>query len=314
MAASRRSVAAKSRRSFPHRDFANPEAETCWLSCLFQALWHSVVFHSAFEQDLAPEHYTPACSEALLTALQETWIEYKAENKSDVQPDTVQAGCCGADDLVPTDGLVGGFGEGYGDMSEALACLQSELSDSANLAAVALSERIVMLPLTIMDEALPGPDMAWKLAQEWQVCKASLIAVDINVPELSREDMSSLARLWVFGRSEAKEEQTQILGDAGQIPRNDFGKDEACMPQGLSSSHQIVALVCYMWHLQHYVAFCRRQSNSLRCCFFNDLPELTTGVPKEVEWKRVPDVCAEFSLMPRLVLYESADVVGAQGV
>ena len=34
----------------------------------------------------------------------------------------------------------------------------------------------------------------------------------------------------------------------------------------------------------------------------------------EVEWKRVPDVCAEFSLMPRLVLYESADVVGAQGV
>merc|ERR1719371_15857 len=28
----RRSIAAKSRRSFPHRDFANPEAETCWLS------------------------------------------------------------------------------------------------------------------------------------------------------------------------------------------------------------------------------------------------------------------------------------------
>merc|ERR1719353_1135512 len=184
MAASRRSVAAKSRRSFPHRDFANPESETCWLSCLFQALWHSVVFHSAFEQDLAPEHYTPACSEALLTALQETWIEYKAENKSDVQPDTVQAGCGGADDLVPTDGLVGGFGEGYGDMSEALACLQSELSDSTNLAAVALSERMVLLPLAAIDDVLPGPDLAWKQAQEWQVTTAALIAVDITVPEL----------------------------------------------------------------------------------------------------------------------------------
>jgi len=292
--AARRSVAAKHRQSFPHRDFSNPEAETCWLSCLFQALWHSVVFHAVFEQDLVPEKYVAGPDETLLAALQQTWMEYKAEGQDKAQEDTVEHGRVssrGADALVPADGLVGGFGEGYGDMSEALACLQSELSDSGNMAAIALSERMVLLPLACTDGSLPGPASAWKQAQEWQVCGASLIAVDITVTQLAREGIESLARLWV---------------PDGQLAEG--AMDEAAASGSLGGSHKLVALVCYMWHLQHYVAFCRRQNSSVRCCFFNDLPELTPGMPKEVEWQRVPEVCGQYSLTPRLALFESSSL------
>lgn len=291
--------------SFPHRDFANPEAETCWLSCLFQALWHSVVFHAAFEKDLAPERYQPGPDEVLLSAMQQTWMEYKAGGK-DSSPQPAAERLPGAgEDLVPADGLVGGFGEGYGDMSEALACLQSELSDSSNIAAMALSERIVLLPLAGMDGALPGPAMAWKQAQEWGACGASLIAVDITVPQLAGDDIAKLARLWMPPENSSAE-QKGVLAEAGQIPKTDAKKDVA-PASDFGGSHRLVALVCYMWDLQHYVAFCRRQSNSVRCCFFNDLPELTEGIPKEVEWLRVPEVCAEYSLTPRLALYESTE-------
>jgi len=289
--AARRSIAARTRLSFPHRDFANPEAETCWLSCLFQALWHSVVFHAAFEQDLAPEKYAAGPDESLLAALQQTWSEYKMEDQGHTEQNPIENGRGTMDALVPADGLVEGFGEGYGDMSEAFASLQSELSESGNMAAIALSERIVLLPITSVDGLLPSPELAWKQAQEWQVCGAALIAVDITVPRLTCDSIASLARLW--------------LPQAVEVPMQGAADGQAASGS-LGGSHKLVALVCYMRHLQHYVAFCRRQNNPEMCCFFNDLPELTSGVAKEVEWARVPEICSQFSLTPRLVLYESS--------
>eukprot|EP00439_Symbiodinium_sp_Y106_P047706 s1410_g6.t1 len=41
------------------------------------------------------------------------------------------------------------------------------------------------------------------------------------------------------------------------------------------------------------------------CVFFNDLPCLTPGAPKEILWRDVPKLCSEHCLMPRLLLYES---------
>lgn len=302
--------------SFPHRDFSNPDAKTCWLSCLFQALWHSVVFHAVFEKDLVAEKYEPALDEALLTALQQTWGQYKADDCNDMQEEVAEAevqsgGTQHADPkpqsivgaLVPADGLVGGFGEGYGDMSEALACLQSELSDSTNLAAIALSDRMVLLPLLATEGVLPSPAMAWKQALEWQVNTAALISVDITVPQLTRENIESLVGLWLPTHG-ASTDQENALPDILNTP------SDASEKGSLGSSHKMVALVCYMFHLQHYVAFCQRQSNPARCCFFNDLPELTNGVPKEVDWAQVPQICGQYSLTPRLVLYESAETVG----
>jgi hypothetical protein len=64
-------------------------------------------------------------------------------------------------------------------------------------------------------------------------------------------------------------------------------------------------MVCFMWNLQHYVAFCRRQVDPSMCLFFNDLPELTPEAPGEADWSSVPAMCSRYSMTPRLVLYES---------
>lgn len=265
------------------------------------------MFHAAFEKDLAPQKYAPARDEPLLVALQQTWAEYQIE----VQDEPTERSPGPTDALVPADGLVGGFGEGYGDMSEALACLQSELSDSTNLAAIALSERMVLLPLIAAEDLLPTPEMAWKQAQEWNVTSASLIAVDITLPQLSSQGIENLVRLWVPEQLATKDNAENVPANGVPDPSSntdDPAKGTSSRSGQLSGSHQIVALVCYMFHLQHYVTFCRRQSDPARCCFFNDLPELSSGVPKEVEWERVPEICAQYSLMPRLVLYESTEL------
>lgn len=304
--ASRRRSATAARLSFPHRDFANPEAETCWLSCLFQALWHSVVFHTTFEAHLALEVYSPSQDEVLLTALQQTWAEYKAEGSKLEQETPVEAG---GESLVPADCLVDGFGEGYGDMSEALACLQAELCESGNAVAIGLSERIVLLPMTAIGEDFPTPASAWKQAQEWQVTGASLIAVDLSIPLLPQDGIFDLARFWV---PEAGDSQNLdgLEGKAANavdaVARAASGCSDAL--GGPGHSHRLVALVCYMWNIQHYVAFCRRQSDPSSSVFFNDLPELTQGVPKEVSWVGVPELCKRFSLQPRLMLYEAIEI------
>jgi len=150
-------------RSFPHRDFSNPEAETCWLSCLFQSLWHSVVFHAAFELYLAPSKCTPAPEEKILTALQRTWARYKEEAEEDDLDDLM--GVSESPRLVPSQDLVEGFGQGYGDMSDALASIQNELSESSNPAAVKISELIVLIPLSTLDGSWPTPALAWQQAK-----------------------------------------------------------------------------------------------------------------------------------------------------
>eukprot|EP00930_Biecheleria_cincta_P083002 TRINITY_DN72645_c0_g1_i1.p1 TRINITY_DN72645_c0_g1~~TRINITY_DN72645_c0_g1_i1.p1 ORF type:complete len:481 (-),score=90.72 TRINITY_DN72645_c0_g1_i1:7-1449(-) len=316
------------RASFPHRDFANPEAETCWLSCLFQSLWHSVVFHTAFEQHLSLQSESPDASglteeEPILAALQATWADYQSDccsprKRSSRAPAQSQdpaalpgSGETGAapvvaeqrqhgeseqqsvetetDDLVPAEGLAEAFGKGYGDMSEALAIIQDELSQSSSPAAVAIADQMILLPLSGLADlggAWPGPADAWKLAKEWQATTSPLIAVDLTLPTPTREDSKQLAQLWVPASSERS---GGCLGDS------EDGR----------SNHRVVALVCFMWNLRHYVAFCCRQSDPSRCLFFNDLPCLTAGAPRDLPWSEVPSVCEEHFLTPRLILYES---------
>merc|ERR1711972_143242 len=166
LASLRRSFAgSRNRLSFQHRDFANPLAETCWLSCLFQSLWHSVVFHAAFELYLAPSKCIPMPEEKILTALQRTWAAYKEEAEEDQDDDTLDM--LEPPRLVPTQDLVEGFGPGYGDMSEALATIQSELSESSNPAAVKISELIVLVPLSTLEGSWPTPAKAWQQVVEW---------------------------------------------------------------------------------------------------------------------------------------------------
>lgn len=306
----RRSLAAASRRSFPHCDFENPEAETCWLSCLFQALWHSVVFHNLFEADLLPTKYAPKPEEGRLIALQRAWAEYQAVERDQQGAASGSASLTATSPedgsgsrLVPSEDLVDGFGEGYGDMSEALAELQQELSESANPAAVRLGELLVLVPPGNAEGTLPTPAMAWRQAEEWQMTNSALIAVDISVPPLERECIQELADLWTPLSARVPNHREESGDKATKL------NDEAT--EGFRSRYHLVALVCFQYHLQHYVAFCCRQRDPSRCMFFNDLPELTQGAPRETEWLKVPELCSQYMLTPRLALYECAAAAAA---
>jgi len=281
-----------SRQSYPHQHFHNPQSETCWLSCLFQCLFHSAVFHQAFEEHLVPSKHTPSEEEPILDALQQTWAEYK-EVAASLQPATQveeeageEAGEEEEDDerLVAADELANAFGEGYGDMSEALAMMQDELAQSKNKAAVNIADSMAMLPMTLCEGALPDPAAAWKLAEEWQVVKLSILAVDLSLESPSKKDSKRLAEIWI-----------PQYGSGAGVPSGDLGPH-----------HRLVALVCFMWSCQHYVTFCRRQRDPKRCVFFNDLPSLTIGVPREMDWRDVPDLCGNYHFTPRLAFYEDS--------
>lgn len=276
----RRSLAARSRRSFPHRDFENPEAETCWLSCLFQSLWHSVVFHTAFEEHLA--HHVPKEDERILAALQLTWKEYRAAEEL-LQSSAAGAGGAAPECLVPPDDLAEAFGDGYGDMAEALALMQDELSQSGNPAAVRVGAQIALVPISADEESLPTPAMAWAQACDWGVNGSLLIAVEVTLPQPTRECSRHFAELWVPGHRQAPASSAD-----------------------LGPSHRLVSLVCYMWECRHYVAFCSRQREPSRCVFFNDIPAVTQNAPREVDWSEVPELAARYFLTPRLALYECA--------
>merc|ERR1712066_1181758 len=79
----------------------------------------------------------------------------------------------------------------------------------------------------------------------------------------------------------------------------------------LGPGHQLVSLVCFMWNIQHYVAFCRRRTEPSKCIFFNDLPALTRGVEREMPWSDVPSICGKYGLAPRLALYEARSAAAA---
>jgi len=285
------------RMSFAHRDFENPEAETCWLSCLFQSLWHSVIFHTAFEEQLTSSKFAACSEERILQALQQTWEEYKVQGDEVGLSMTQKAELPeGHERLVSSDELVEAFGEGYGDMSEALAMMVEEFSQSENHCAQLVAEQIVLVPLTMIDDVFPTPDHAWKLVEEWGAGKTPLLAVDLSLPRPSKEGSKCLAELWV--------------------PRCDLAALDAWestlrAPSDMGPDHRLVSLVCFMHGTQHYVAFCRRQSDPAKCVFFNDLPSLTSGAEKVLKWTEVPEMCGRFNLTPRLALYETASGTAA---
>mmetsp|Transcript_96209 Transcript_96209/g.220582 ORF Transcript_96209/g.220582 Transcript_96209/m.220582 type:complete len:214 (-) Transcript_96209:71-712(-) len=156
-------------------------------------------------------------------------------------------------------------------------------SESSHKAAVKISELIVVIPVPTLEESLPTPATAWKTVVEWELQEAPLIAVDISVPSVTRSSGRDLAKFWV-----------PSVGSKSLSPLADLGP-----------GHSLVAVVCYMGAVQHYVTFCRRQREPSKCLFFNDLPSLTTGACKELDWREMPDMCYRYSLAPRLVLYES---------
>ncbi|CAE7296197.1 unnamed protein product, partial [Symbiodinium necroappetens] len=126
-----------------------------------------------------------------------------------------------------------------------------ELSSSGSPEAVAIADRIVLVPLCGSASGdLPGPADAAVLAQEWQVANSPLIAVDLTLPTPTAEECQLLADMWVPRGSEAASHASS---------------QSSLSDSGLQSTHRLVALVCFMWNLRHYVAFCCRQSDPSSC-------------------------------------------------
>lgn len=255
-----RSLSSKLQRtdSYGHSDFVNPHAESCWLSSFFQSLWHSRVFHTAFEQAVKP--LTPDRPASKVAALQQTWQLYE------------RAAASGQ--AVSVSALVQAWGDGYGDSAEAFGKLQSD----NELAVVADLFGLVPLPYS---GYVPRQQELLEAVTAMGCADKPLVAIDIVLPALSKASIYSVAQ--------------GIEGD-----------------RAFASGHSLVALICYMDNFRHYVVFCRGLSGKQRWLFFNDLPGLARGTPKELEgWDSVVRECAAYELCPRMLLYESTALAGA---
>lgn len=280
------------RDSYLHRDFDNPQSETCWLSCLFQALWHCSTFHSEFERHLTSESYTVAPNEKIIEALQHTWEAYRREDlpaSEALFPELVTNHHWTENPLVCSDDLADAFGEGYGDMSEALATMQDELSHSKNKEARRIADLFITVPLVCVGVEQPRPADAWQLIREWTMTETPIFAVDLSMQSPSNFESRNLAELWI---------------PKGNRKHREAGK-EVRLTQDLGDAHELVSIVCFMWRSKHYVAFCRRRRDPNKCVFFNDIPNLVPDVPKELDWTSVPSICGKYGMTPRLVLFEA---------
>jgi len=257
--------------SVPVPKFANPRQATCWLSCVFQALWHSPVFQYAFEKHYLRTQELFEDSDVLVAFCQ-VWAEVKSS-----QPWKA----------IDIEKLAEAMNvRGWGDSSEALNSLEQAFASSDNPISQAIAKGIVQgATVTMMPSSpLPTPQEAWCSVCGNNVEDAPLIAVEITPladAGLEGDDVGTLAQSW--------------------YPRF----PELCSYPDLGRSHKVVALVCYMHEKRHYVAFCGRRSQPKRCRFFNDLPLTTPGAMLELDWEDVPTTCNIFGLQVRFVLYES---------
>ena len=98
------------RESFVHAQFNNSDSTHCWLSTSFQSLWHSNVFHSAFEHIVVRPIDEAGSSNTLkegsvTRGLLETWKMYGNVNgRTSVSPSSM-ASVWGNDFGDPVDCL-----------------------------------------------------------------------------------------------------------------------------------------------------------------------------------------------------------------
>lgn len=253
--------------SYHHADFSNPRAESCWLSTLFQSLWHSKVFHTAFERLVRP--LPRAERGTALGALQETWECYEeaAAKKK----------------LVSVKPLVKACGRGYGDAAEALGKLQGapDLSPLADIFA------LVPVPWS---GRTPKVEDLWNLVTQMAVTHHPLIALDFVFPPLKSSSMYTLAL-----SLEPTEAERSCSHPATPDVVGDLGDD-----------YRLVAMICYMEEFKHYVVFCRTQSDPSSWMFFNDLPGIASGARRRLHsWRSVARNCGRFGACPKTLIYES---------
>mmetsp|Transcript_45015 Transcript_45015/g.106936 ORF Transcript_45015/g.106936 Transcript_45015/m.106936 type:complete len:502 (+) Transcript_45015:37-1542(+) len=258
--------------SFKHSEFANPKEESCWLSTFFQSLWHSRVFHTLFDHLVRPQ--PPSVGGKAANALRETWRLYE------------RAATSGA--RVSVSALVEAWGAGYGDCAEAFGKLQ------ADEALQPLAGHLALVPIAFQGSTMTPADL-WPHVEQAGATQKPLLVLDMAMPALPRASILSLM-LAIVPRSRGRSSEVRS-------PRH-------AVPPDLGQSHRLVAAICYMPSYAHYVVFCRRVSHQTHWLLFNDLPGLAAGAAQELpSWAAVAHECARFELVPKVLVYESGDLV-----
>lgn len=264
----------KRQDSVPHIDFHNPSAQTCWLSTMFQALWHSRCFHTAFTALLRPLPPYPATT--VTGALQRTWSAYEGSGKV--------AGRAG---LVPPTHLVKMWGRGYGDPTDCFADLQRRAQKDGEASQLRVMDSLFAQAVVTCSIGMPppSPKSIAKSIKDMGVDKSPLLVVSYQLPaHLSRASLHSIV---------------ESLQPAGE--RED-----------LATGHRLVAIICFIHAYHHYVCFCQRFSAPGRWLFFNDLQPLVKGVARgrhrETDWGGMTEKCSRLGFTPTLLLYENEDL------
>mmetsp|Transcript_115079 Transcript_115079/g.365622 ORF Transcript_115079/g.365622 Transcript_115079/m.365622 type:complete len:191 (+) Transcript_115079:200-772(+) len=137
---------------------------------------------------------------------------------------------------------------------------------------------------------MPPTELEKSVAQMGAL-EVPLIVMDLIVSEISSPKIFTLVRSLLPRAASVQEGGVRAANGAGA----DLGYD-----------HRLVAMICYMHRVAHYVVFCRGLSEDDRWLFFNDLPGMTSGAARELTgWTSVARECARFELCPRVLLYES---------
>jgi len=155
--------------SVPHKNISNETQSSCWLSSLFQGLWHSAVFRLAFnEYSQSAEDGTE--TSGILSAFKTTWDEYLGETRL-VSPACLQVAYDSA-----------GF-RGFGDPSEALGTLKGHFEHPDAGTIEELNRQQCLDALQAID-----PDGSGKLDQDQLLAiLTSLVEPDSSEQEGPRE-------------------------------------------------------------------------------------------------------------------------------
>lgn len=280
-----------------HQDFANPRAESCWLSSTFQALWHSIRFRRAFEQLIAPlPDYPP---NTVAGALKRTWRLYKnsATESGDSRDDGVEdrrsrrgssilsrlnARAMATKSGISPEHLVRRWGTGWGDPCDCISAIQSPSSLGEPEQLRELGDMIAQVPVAVQaGRRPPSPSDIWKTMTSMGVDNTPIVFINTSYPRRLHQDSLYDAVMELDGN---------LDGDR----------------------YRLRAMICYMHRYHHYVCFCARLSKPGRWVLFNDLPGLEgrrrglAEKPLEKDsWEDVAEACATYGFSPTLLLYES---------
>ena len=240
------------RESFVHGQFNNSNNTHCWLSTSFQSLWHSNVFHSAFENIVVRPIDKAGSSNTLkegsvTRGLMETWKMYgNANGRSSVSPSA----------------MASVWGNNFGDPVDCLNAIASRKT-----------KKDEPVQLSHLGRVLFGKSLR---KGHGVVCtyvpKVAKMALRAQSVWMSLHKAYRSRPLLIL-QIPTKVGQNKLLNFFKSFPpvydQNGFETPNHMGDEG----HLLVSVICYLEKSKHYVCFCRRKEVPSRWRLYNDIPD-----------------------------------------